>query len=109
MFSYPSLFGDLPFSLELGPGLTTLEDAVVLLGVHVERFFLGGLGGRGRRTLNLLLLHSSDHLLSAKDEISRKNVRSTGHSWKYRRNERNLAIQTDIIIWTVDCLNMVTR
>jgi hypothetical protein len=64
--AYPPLLGDLALCLELGTLLTALEDAVVLLGIHVQRLVIHqvllrdrgpGLGGRG--------CHCASHLLPA--------------------------------------------
>lgn len=41
---YPPFFGDLALSLELGSSLSSLQDAVVLFGIDVQRFLLQHLG-----------------------------------------------------------------
>jgi len=38
--TYPPFFGDLALSLQLGPGLPSFQDAVVLFGIDIERLFL---------------------------------------------------------------------
>lgn len=38
MKTYPPFFGDLALGLQLGSGLSSLQDAMVLFGVDIQRF-----------------------------------------------------------------------
>lgn len=38
--AYPPFFGDLALSLQLGSGLSSLQDAMVLFGIDIQRFLL---------------------------------------------------------------------
>lgn len=50
--SYPPFLGDLALSLQLGPGLSSLQDAMVLFGIDIQRFLLEHLSPRQGDTLH---------------------------------------------------------
>ena len=50
--AYPPFFGDLALSLQLGSGLSSLQDAMVLFGIDVQRFLLEHLSSRQGDTLH---------------------------------------------------------
>lgn len=61
--SYPPFLGDLALSLQLGSSLSSLQDAVVLFGIDVERFLLEHLGPRQGDTLHCGNCTTSRHHL----------------------------------------------
>ena len=50
--AYPPFFGDLALSLQLRPGLSSLQDAMILFCIDVQRFLLKHLGPWQRNTLH---------------------------------------------------------
>lgn len=62
--SYPPFLGDLALSLQLGPGLSTLQDAVVLFGIDIQRFLLKHLRPRQGDTLHCGNCTTSRHHLT---------------------------------------------
>lgn len=50
--AYPPFFWDLALSLQLSPGLSSLEDAMVLFGIDIQRFLLEHLSPWQRDTLH---------------------------------------------------------